>query len=538
MNLQSLAVIFIIIILPISLLLGAYTGGQIQTLRLQIQYDTKLSDATYDALKAFQLNAANSASSDLTNSKLRDINASVNTFFNSIASNFNMSGYGQEQLKEYVPALVYTMYDGYYIYSPFINTLDPNDNFVNDATYKDGEKVSGLKPYIYYSCRYKYNGMDFVINYSLDNYIVIQGTDASGNAIYESGYLLNDVTGNGITATYRGTTIEKEATLQEYIGSNSNPHNLYTYIKINGVKYYKDTDSPWFSLLNGTKLPDPTANYIDTYNDAAVKYYTEAAEFKQKIDALGLRNLTSASAVDENGNSIDGMYGGYKIFNLSKDGKSIEDSYSDFNQHRLAVIRYSIEKNLSIAIANYNYYGPSTKANFQMPELREDEWDKLLNNISIISFMQGLSIGGKIYNGYSIVNNNKNEELVTEESIYIISDDGNYYRPTSTEFTTGGKTAVMGAWNIDFERKGIEELDASTGTYNMVYYYPRTELGDYNSIVTQTGTNSTSEIITYIAGTSNDQLKKAYYTALGRERYSLYRPNKDSEELKQEFTKP
>ena len=534
MNLQSLAVIFIIIILPMSLLLGAYTGSQVQTLRLQIQYDTKLSDATYDALKAFQLNAANSASSDLTNSKLRDISASVNTFFNSIASNFNVSGYGQEQLKEYVPALVYTMYDGYYIYSPFINTLDPNDTFVNSATYQDGEKISGLKPYIYYSCRYKYNGMDFVINYAMDNYIVIQGTDASGNAIYESGYLLNEVTGDGTTATYRGTNITGEAALQEYIGSNR-----YTYVKINGVKYYRDNDNTWFSLLNGTKITDQTANYIDGDNYAAVKYYTEAADFKQKIDALELEGLTSASAVDENGDPIDGMYGGYEIFNFYKDGKNIEDAYSDFNQHRLAVIRYSIEKNLSIAISNYNYYGPSTKANFQMPELKEDEWDKLLNNISIISFMQGLSIGGKIYNGYSIVNNNKNEELVTEESIYIISDDGNYYRPTSTEFTTGGKTAVMGAWNIDFERKGIEELvDASNGTYNMVYYYPRIELGDYNSIVTQTGTNSTSEIITYIAGTSNDQLKKAYYTALGRERYSLYRPNKDSEELKQEFTTP
>ena len=30
-----------------------------------------------------------------------------------------------------------------------------------------------------------------------------------------------------------------------------------------------------------------------------------------------------------------------------------------------------------------------------MPKLQEDEWDKILNNVSVISFMQGLSIGGK-----------------------------------------------------------------------------------------------------------------------------------------------
>lgn len=124
MKLQNLAVIFIIIILPISMILNVYTRNQVKTLKLQISYDSKLNNATYDALKAFQLNTINSDTSDLANSKLRDIEASVNTFFTSIASNFNMAGYNQDELKEYVPALVYTMYDGYYIYSPYTNQLD------------------------------------------------------------------------------------------------------------------------------------------------------------------------------------------------------------------------------------------------------------------------------------------------------------------------------------------------------------------------------------------------------------------------------
>ena len=110
---------------------------------------------------------------------------------------------------------------------------------------------------------------------------------------------------------------------------------------------------------------------------------------------------------------------------------SIEDPNSNFNQHRLAVIRYSIEKNLSIAIANYNNY-TDVKANFQMPELKEDEWSKIINNISIISFLQGLNIGGKVYNGYSIINNTKNNEYVSEDSIYLAdnADNGNYYKIT------------------------------------------------------------------------------------------------------------
>ena len=102
MKIQNLAVIFIIIILPISMIVTAYVKNQVETLELQVSYDTKLTNATYDALKAFQLNTVNSSTSDLANSKLRDIEASVNTFFNSIATNFNMAGYNQDILKQYV----------------------------------------------------------------------------------------------------------------------------------------------------------------------------------------------------------------------------------------------------------------------------------------------------------------------------------------------------------------------------------------------------------------------------------------------------
>ena len=208
MKIQNLAVIFIIIILPISMILTSYVQNQVKTLSLQTSYDAKLTNATYDALKAFQLNTINSDSSDIANSKLRDIEASVNTFFNSIASNFNMVGYNQDILKEYVPALVYTMYDGYYIYSPFTNKLDDiNENEVidsdsnteiksdsqilsqenSDATYKEGDRISGLKPYIYYSCRYVRGSDDFVITYSLDNYITIQGK-INGKDVFDAGY--------------------------------------------------------------------------------------------------------------------------------------------------------------------------------------------------------------------------------------------------------------------------------------------------------------------------------------------------------------
>ena len=65
MKIQELAIIFIIIIVPISIVLSAYTQFQIQTLNTQALYDTQLTTATFDAIKAFQINTANSTMAEL-----------------------------------------------------------------------------------------------------------------------------------------------------------------------------------------------------------------------------------------------------------------------------------------------------------------------------------------------------------------------------------------------------------------------------------------------------------------------------------------
>ncbi len=474
MKLQNLAIIFIIIILPISMILNSYIGNQVKTLNLQISYDNKLDNATYDALKAFQLNTINSDSSDLANSKLRDIEASANTFFNSIASNFNMAGYNKDILTEYVPALVYTMYDGYYIYSPYTNTLDDTNRDFNEwieddeiknlsdadilsdthnkeATYKNEQTLSGVKPYIYYSCRYQRGNDDFVITYSLDNYITIQGK-IDERWVFDSGYLLDDIEFQGDKVTYRGVEIEGNDKTEECVFDPEGKElKKYPYIKLNGVKYYNDKDNAkWFSILNGKKY---VADKFKDNAQTAIQYYKEAKVFTEKVtnsngeytdidgitqktDGYKLGDLKGSDAVDEkgekltdkdeNGEKLTYKLGDYEIFQ-SDDNVHIEDPNSNFNQQRLAVIRYSIERNLSIAIGNYNNY-TGVQTNFQMPKLREDEWDKIINNVSIISFMQGLNIGGKIYNGYSIITNNKNQEVVNEDSIYMITDDNQYHR--------------------------------------------------------------------------------------------------------------
>ena len=552
MKIQNLAIIFLIIIIPISIVLSAYTQFQISTLSLQTLYDTKLTSATYDAIKAFQLNTANSTMSDLSNSRMRDIEASITTFKNSIMSTFGLHGYTEEEMNNYIPALVYTLYDGFYIYSPYENvnhvyTLDGQP--VNN----NGETMFGLKPYINYSCRYQRGTMDIVITYTLDNYITIQGTLSDGTYVNDSGYLVEGITIDGSGRVfYNNIEITAETNLTEYLPGRDEP---YPYIKLNGTKYYYDnkgtadtSDDEIFYNFNGERAVQgeyrgvAAFQYYDSVirnNTSAKQYYIDAKAFTDRVKGYGLADLKYEEAYDvvlqdDGSYAIQQLWPGdtRKIFtfstNSSNGAGNIENELSTFNQHRLAVIRNKIERNLSIAIANYNKYSQATGIEFQMPELKETEWDLLMNNVSVMSFVQGLYIGGKTYNGYSVVNNSETKEVVQEENIYILGKStasgqfyyriGDKYLETEANIET---SIPAGRLNLDFKRNYIDVTSGSTTQTK--YYYPlKNYNGSYSSIITQNNVTGYEDIYQYVAS-QNNALKKAFYTALGRERYGAFK---------------
>lgn len=545
MKIQNLAVIFIIIIVPIALVLEVYTQNRINTINLQTKYDSKLNDATYDAIKAYQLNSFNATdTSELANAKIRNIEASANTFFNSISSGFSELGYTKSTLQNYIPALVYTMYDGYYIYAPFTNTWDTdskNDEIKNTMinqigkqfTFEEGEKIYGLKPYVYYSCRYKRNGkFDVTITYSLDNYIQIQGTVQENNGttktVSKYGYLLDDVEYNEDTnkVSYKNIEIDAEYgdNLKENVYlANSNSIETYPYIKKAGTKYYLDNNV--FSVIKGEKMPQSGFDTNDiTNNKNAQEYYKEAFELKQFMEKYGLDEIKITDIVDENGNtyiddSDDKPYHvNGRIFNFNS---NIESETSNFNLHRIEVIKHAIERNLSIAISNFNAYSGLC---FQMPKLKDTDWDKIMDNISMISFMQGINIGGKIYNGYAIVTNTKNEDVVMEDSIYIKTSNNVFHRVTENGLWK--QNIEVGVYNVNLERRTVQKTEG-----NNTYYFPVTGTLSYDSIVTQNSSSKDSKksIKEYVNNDLNNiddkqkKLKKLYYTALARERYGIYR---------------
>ena len=536
MRIQNLAIIFLIIILPISIVLSAYTQFQIKTLNLQTDYDTRLTSATYDAIKAFQINTADSTMSDLSNSKLRDIEASVETFKTSMMTTFKLTGYTEDDLNSYIPALVYTMYDGFYIYSPYQNTIYSEEGNREQYTTNKGSenRMYGLKPYITYSCRYKIDGNnDFVITYSLDNYITIQGT-VDGEYVNKDGYLISNITVNGDSVKYNGIEIPQESLVENVNGTN------YKYAKINGTKYYLDGNEIFY-ISNGRRVsqvvkperiitPSDRTNqeiYLSyeraiNNNTSAKTYYKNAYEFTKWIMGKKvLKDLKYEDALDENGkkiwdNSANNNIARTKIF----DENNIENELSNFNQHRMAILRYKIESALKIAISNYNNYSGS-ESQFQMPNLNDEEWSRVIDSISLISFVQGLSIGGKIYNGYSIVNNTESQEVVLEENIYILTTDNNYCKIGDVKLTENSGNNIAGnsagRANLDFIRHTLR-TDTETK-----YYYPLKDYyASYNSIITQNKMDSYEDIYQYV-GSKNDKLKTAFYTAIGRERQGQYK---------------
>ena len=545
MKIENLAMIFVIIIIPIALVLSVLTQYQIQTLNTQTLYDNKLTSATYDAMRAYQINANNSTTSELSNSKTRDIEASVSTFKNSIVSSFGLNGYTSDELDSYIPALVYTMYDGLYIYSPYQNIANA------DGTIRtNGPNEYGLKPYISYSCRYKSGNIDVVITYSLDNHIAVQGT-INGTYVNKDGYLIDGITCSSTTSateaniTYNGITIGTEK-LKEYLPFDRN--TTYPYAKINGTKYYEVNNEIVYisngTVVSQTKDSDNDKIAYNAYkniienNYMAKQYYFDAYNFTKWFKESGLTALEYADAWDEvlvkNGDKAETKYeqvweGNHtKIFqfnsSLNIEG-NIENETSQFNQHRLEIIKRKIETNLAIAISNYNEYSNVSNV-FQMPELKDDEWDQIINNISLISFLQGMPIGGKVYNGYTLITNSESEEVVLEENIYMLGSDMNYHRIGDKDLENDTVELVSGNYGSDYSSAGRLNLSFtrkyimnSNATY---YYYPLKEFNaSYNSIVMQSKVTTYDDIYQYISEQS-DEYKKAFYTALGRERQGKF----------------
>lgn len=461
-------------------------------------------DATYDGIKAFEINASYNELSNVSDTLGENVEAAISTFMQSLSINMGVSGYNKNHMKDYVPAVLFTLYDGYYIYSP---TRVVNEH--NETEYK-----YMLKPYNYYTVRYKQDDRnDVIINYTLDNYIVVYGW-IRGEYKIKSGYLISND---------RSSFVEQEETIWEIVpwATTSENKRLAPDKKEVTSNSYIPNEDEYRRVTGNTSgrieylYPRNDVYYIEP--SSAKKYYENAIEeqwIKDNLEwitpRLAMRNNEYLRKTYPEEGEFDSST---QIFKIDDDNDP-EDSTSIFTQHKTNVIKYSIQDNLNQAITEYSQ-GSTASYDFKLPKLDVNEWDLVSSNICMLTFMQGVPMGTKYYNNYALVQSRTNSLYVSPDSLYFINDengdgiadDGYYHKIDCPELSkTSGK--VIGFSNFDFllKKSDLKADDA---------YYRHNDLACYHCIV---GSNYES-----YDWKNDTRLSRAYYTALAREKYRKYK---------------
>ena len=490
MKLQNLIIIFIIITIPIILIFSFYLNLQTKTITLQTDYDTKLIEATKEAVEAFEINTVewNSQYSTLANSKRQDIMSSINVFTTGLANKLGIGGTSKENILSYVPAIVYTMYDGYYIYSPtHVPQTITDDNGVQLFYYADagsenakftisatqnikGTNVAGEPMYIYDAekggpATGTYNDITFttnadyakktykhvlktfvpytttyknhVINYTLDNYIRVYCEDGEA----KEGYIidLDKIRFSNQIIYYNNQRIMQE-TLYENIAIKNDSGQIkvqeymYIYNSNNDKRYYDPDVDKFFTVSK--KCEKVYLRYsLAEYKKILVKKNDGYMEAYQLLN----KNTNNWEYIDENGNYIPvpevgvtvARYEDVSAFNYYMENyffnKWLKTQFSD------AEIKEIVDNKIQNIIDNINQnlnlsisnYSANSGENYKLPEISTKDWEQALSNISMITFFQGSKVGLKTYNNYAIVTSTENNEYIDEESLYFIDEGSN-----------------------------------------------------------------------------------------------------------------
>lgn len=360
MKLQHFIIIFLIIILPFSIICRAKMADYTLMLRDQVRLNNVIDSATQDALDMlvelndeFQMMYFN----ERFNINQTLAKESMEAFFHTMAVNFNMP-YKKEKTQAYfsmyIPAVLIIGYDGFFVYS------------VDEV--RDTEYAYQISPKIPYSYFDKETGT--LVNFTLGNYVTI----LSNSVMYE-GELMCDY--------------------QEDIDE------LYT-------EYYTAFGNDNAVLNN---IPDLTnnmsliVNAIDKANPGTVPSFL-LPDSKSAKDAIPLR----------------------------RDYGSGDELPSDFHAKRREVIISLIKDVLKEEINEHNTYARmyGSVYHFQLPEIANDDWVNSINDISVMSFIQGMPIGTSDYfDNYAL----SGSRIVQTD--YIYGDVERYYHSSSCKLIAG-----------------------------------------------------------------------------------------------------
>ena len=351
MKLSHYTIIFLILILPYSVIARNNMKDYFLTLKDEVRLNNVIDIATQDALDTlidlndeFQILYVNTTF-DVNQTLAKE---AVKSFFQTLATNYNMPyiyGKTESYFSVYVPAIVIVGYDGFFIYSV-------DETSTGGFAYQMSPKI----PYSYVDSE-----TGAIVNFTLKNDIKIY----INNKFYE-GELRDD------------------------------------YIESGDEKYQQYVDA------FGSEV-DAFENISDLTNDMSII-----------IAALHREELRTYQHLVPN----------FLIAEYGRDNPLTQDyvrgsdrDASDFHQKRREVILNMIRETLQQEINSHQTYAKlmGSKYNFSIPDIADDDWTNSINDISVMSFIQGMPIGtNSYYNNYAL----GGSRIVQTDYIYGTSDAG------------------------------------------------------------------------------------------------------------------
>jgi len=290
-----------------------------------------------------------------------------------------------------------------------------------------------------------------------------------------------------------------------------------------------------------TKITNNISNVqYEIDKTSAVVYFVRAKIFSEWVYE-NLDDIEEKDLVEISGQSYQSIQGNeqvtydfsestQKIFDVvgsTEKGVIEVDEDSAFYTHKLNVIRNSIQYNLNSAMSTYNSISTRT-VNYSMPVMTNEEWEKILTNVSLVSFMQGYKCGLKTYNNYKIVSSTNNELSFTPDNVYYVeknkySDELSEYHKINCQrlmAITGDSTEYIAFKSKDAKYDKI--YDKNNDLYP--YSYDHRNLACYECI--NDGNYKPDDILNINTDDAKvKNLRKAYYIGIGKLRNNLYKMN-------------
>lgn len=418
MKLQHFAIIFLIIILPFSIICRNTMSNYGMTLKDQVRLNNTIDAATQDALDTlvelndeFQMLYFNERF-DITQQLAEQ---SVKSFFQTMSINFNMPyvpGQTESYFSMYIPAIVIVAYDGFFIYS-----VDE----AGDGTY--AYQMSPKIPYAYFD-----EETGTIVHFTLGNYVRL----FTNNQMYEGELKSN---------------FEK--------GPEGSETKYLEYVTGFGYNYGTMGSSETSALLS--MIPELTEDMSIIIE--ALRKHNSSLVPRFLIPPVNEANdpkFTSLNFIEASGDLIPLL--------RDYDGQTDLEA-SNFHRLRRETIIKVITDALKEEINEHTTYASMFGSTYQfsLPDVARDDWMNSINDISVMSFIQGMPVGvNMFYDNYAL----SGSRIVQTDYYYGATQGGNkyYHRescPSIKAFFETGDVDTTGVDNVFLNR----EQAASNGYY-------------------------------------------------------------------------